>query len=138
MRRQYSAYRVKNNIWSGANDPLLAALTNPTELAKKKGKLKYSYPVTDKSGKIWKDAESAYKAFKTGDLGKDMNIMTRIIAAKLQQYPQLVEAIDRRGGMNWILSCSHVIGVKNSRWEGICTNSNFICCLVNAWKIVNN
>lgn len=43
---------VPNNIWSGVSDSFLASLTNPTELAKRKGSLKSSYFVTDKNGKV--------------------------------------------------------------------------------------
>ncbi len=80
------------NISSRATDPLLAALTNPTELARRKGKLARSYPVTDKNGKRWPDSGAAYKAFKTGDTQRDEQVMVRIIAAKLRQHPELVRA----------------------------------------------
>ena len=80
------------NISSRATDPLLAALTNPTELARRKGKLARSYPVVDTNGKRWPDSEAAYKAFKTGDTQRDEQVMVRIIAAKLRQHPELVRA----------------------------------------------
>lgn len=40
------------NISSRSTDPLLAALTNPTELAVRKGNLARSYPVVDKTGRV--------------------------------------------------------------------------------------
>lgn len=126
------------NIWSGSNDGLSAALTNCTEIAFRKGKLKNHYPIVDKNGVVLPDSEAAYKKYKTGDLNKDMAIMTRIIAAKLKQYPRLVKHIAKRGGTEWLESCSHIVGVKNSRWEGVGIESNFISCLIAAYEIVIN
>ncbi|MGB8686065.1 MAG: hypothetical protein WCD53_01805 [Microcoleus sp.] len=126
------------NISSNSKDSLCAVLTNPTEIAYRKGNLKRHYPITDKTGKVWKDAEESYKHFKTGNLEEDMKIMTKIIVAKLRQYPEIVVGIEKRGGIEWLKSCSHIVGVKNSRWEGKGINSNFIKCLVNAYRIVTN
>jgi hypothetical protein len=124
------------NITSNAKDPFLAALTNPTELAKRKGNLKRSYPVVDKNGRRWADSEAAYKAFKIGDTLRDERIMERIIAAKLTQHPELAQGIKERGGVAWLYRCSHVVGVRNSRWEGEGKDSRFIRCLVKAFKEV--
>lgn len=125
------------NIWSGSKElnGFASALTNPTELAKRKGNLVNSYPVNFR-GKIYVDAESAYKFYKTGNLTNDMTIMTGIIIAKLQQHPRLKLTITKLGGVLWLESCSHIVGVKNSRWEGKGINSNFIICLINAYKQV--
>ena len=38
------------NISSCSPDPLLAALTNPTELARRKGNVSRAYPLVDKTG----------------------------------------------------------------------------------------
>ena len=125
-----------NNIYSGSSDGLLAALTNPTELAYRKGKLKHHYPITDKNGKTWRDAEAAYQAFKTGNTPRDKQIMTRIIKRKFEQHPKLVEAVRKRGGAEYLKECSHIVGSRRSRWEGVKMQSNFICCLVNAYKAI--
>lgn len=100
---------------------LAAALTNPTELAKSKGNLTQSYPVTYK-GKTYKDAEAAYQALKataTKDEGPNntYNLMVDIIKAKLEQYPQLVEEITKQGGSQWILASTHQPTKKNTVWE---------------------
>jgi hypothetical protein len=124
------------NISASSKDSLGAVLTNPTELAFRKGNLKNHYPITDKSGKVWADVESAYKHYRTGDLEKDKAIMIKIIATKLRQYPAIVKAVKSRGGIDWLKSCSHIIGVRNSRWEGVGMESNFIVCLVTAYEIV--
>ncbi|MDQ3399021.1 MAG: hypothetical protein M3511_14885 [Deinococcota bacterium] len=125
------------NISSRSQDPFLAALTNPTELAKRKGNLKRSYPLRDKNGRVWADSEAAYKAFKTGDTPRDEGIMVRIIAAKLQQYPELLRGIEDRGGVAWLEQCSHVVGVRNSRWEGKGRDSRFIRCLIAAFEVAS-
>lgn len=122
------------NISSRATDPFLAALTNPTELAKRKGNLRRSYPVTDKTGRLWPDSEAAYKAFKTGDTPHDERVMVRIIKAKLLQHPELVQGIKARGETAFLEGCSHRVGVKNSRWEGRGRESRFIRCLIAAFE----
>ena len=122
------------NISSRATDPLLAALTNPTELARRKGKLARSYPVTDNNGRCWPDSEAAYKTFKTGDTPHDERVMVRIIAAKLRQHPELVTRIAERGGVMFLERCDHVVGVRGSRWEGHGWESRFIRCLIAAYE----
>ena len=122
------------NISSRATDPLLAALTNPTELARRKGKLAHAYPVIDKNGNRWPDSEAAYKAFKTGDTPHDEWVMVRIIIAKLRQHPELVTGISGRGGVTFLERCDHLVGVKNSRWEGRGRESRFIRCLIAAYE----
>lgn len=122
------------NVSSRATDPFMAALTNPTELARRKGRLDRSYPVVDKTGKRWLDSEAAYKAFKTGDTPRDERVMVRIIAAKLRQHPELIEGIKERGGVAFLERCTHLVGVKNSRWEGYGRESRFISCLIAAYE----
>ena len=134
------------NISSRSQDPLLAALTNPTELAKRKGNVRRSYPVVDTTGKQWPDSEAAYKAFKSGDTPRDERVMVRIIAAKLGQHPELVAGIvergDRRkslwGGVAFLERCDHLVGVRSSRWEGRGCESRFIRCLISAFEGVGH
>jgi len=96
------------NIWSGSSEMngLGAALTNPTELSFKKGKIKHHYPVV----------------FNNQSL--------------LEQHPQLLSAITFRGGVAWLKTCSHRVRVKSSRWEGVGRKSNFIACLIEAYTEV--
>lgn len=110
------------------------ALTNPTVLALRNKSIDRSYPVKDKTGRIWPDVESAYKFYKTGELHKDMARMTKIIRAKLTQHPALSVQIAERGGVDWLATCSHFVGVDDSRWEGSGTNSAFIRCLIDAYE----
>ena len=124
------------NISSRSSDPLLAALTNPTELARRKGNLATSYPLVDKTGRVWRDAEAAYKAYKTGDTPRDERVMVRIIALKLKQHPALVEGLTARGGVSYLERCDHLVGIKGSRWEGRSRESRFIRCLISAFETV--
>ena len=101
---------------------LAAALTNPTELSKKKGNIKQPYPVTFED-KEYVDAEAAYQANKKSyptrgeDAGSTYTLMTKILTAKLEQYPQLVKAITENGGSEYILKSTHQPTNKNTVWE---------------------
>lgn len=100
---------------------LAAALTNPTELAKSKGNLTQSYPVTIK-GITYADAEAAYQALKntaTKDEGpkNTYNLMVAILKTKFKQHPILVSKITEQGGSEWILSSTHQPTTKNTVWE---------------------
>ena len=123
------------NIWSGCSIGIVAALTNPTELAFRKGNLKNHYPV-EFNGKVFRDAEAAYQNHKFGHLQQDMTIMTEIIVAKLQQHPRLLKTIAKYGGVAWLEQCNHIVGVRGSRWEGLGRKSNFIQCLISAYILV--
>ena len=104
------------NIWSGSDIGIGSALTNPTELAFRKNKIKNHYPVTFR-GVNFRDAESAYQEYKSRDMQESIEIMTEIIVCKLQQHPRLSEEITKRGGVEWLKRCRHIVGVRNSRWE---------------------
>jgi hypothetical protein len=123
------------NIYSGSKQEngLAAALTNPTELAFTKGNIAKHYPVRFMN-LMFADAEAAYKKFKTGNLAADKKLMVRIIACKLDQHPELVTAIARRGGLAWLENCCHKTAARNQRWEGDGRNSNFIDCLAIAYQ----
>ena len=119
------------NISSGSANPLLAALTNPTELALKKKKISQSYPVTY-NGKKYKDAEAAYQANKVRDLGQSMEIMSDIIRDKFLQHEDLYSAAASLGEAR-LSQLSHRVN-GNKRWEGNGLESNFITALVNGFK----
>jgi hypothetical protein len=101
---------------------LAAALTNPTELAKRKGNLTESYPVTF-NGVTYKDAEEAYQKNKGKykpeglDKGSTYDLMVQILKAKLQQHPRLVEEIIKAGGQEWLSKATHQPTNKNTVWE---------------------
>lgn len=116
-----SAPSVDSVEISSNSKGLAAALTNPTELAKKKGNLTVSYPVTVR-GKEYPDAEAAYQALKgtaTKDDGPNStyNLMVEILKAKLEQHPRLVSEIDKVGGKSWLSKATHQPTNKNTVWE---------------------
>tara|TARA_R110000772_G_scaffold33721_2_gene82028 strand:+ start:13425 stop:27824 length:14400 start_codon:yes stop_codon:yes gene_type:complete len=104
---------------------LAAALTNPTELAKSKGNLAESYPITF-NGKNYKDVEAAYQALKdkseartkpTKENSDNYKLMVDLISAKLEQHPRLVSSIIEQGGVAWISSSTHQPTKQNTVWE---------------------
>jgi len=124
------------NIWSGNRK--LAVLTNPTELAHRKGNLKRHYPITYKQ-KAYADSEAAYQAatrMHKHDLYFLKATMIDILVVKLQQYTAVFSAIVESGGELFLEKCSHVVTNKG-RWEGHGRNSLFIDCLIKAFDIVD-
>lgn len=104
------------------------ALTNPTEKAFLKGKIKHSYPVVWK-GTRFPDVEAAYQSYKTADEQANDQIQAEIIQAKLTQHPKLLEAVRSRGGEDFIVACSHKVGAVTDRaksWEGQGMQSRFL------------
>ena len=147
------------NIGSRSTDPLGAALTSPTVKAKELGKIQQDYPVSfltnpfvpagscraetwpvDKpAGVPFVSAEQAYQYYKeTVTNGEPrVQLMTAIIAAKLQQHPRLFEAIKDRGGVEWLESCTHcVTSSRDNYWEGKGKDSPFIRALIAGYSRV--
>jgi len=128
------------NIHSGTKNGL-AVLTNPTVMAKRKGTVRGDFPITI-DGKLYEDAEAAYQEikWKIPNTDKDReDLCTRVIEAKLRQYPQLVEFIRHNGGVTWLSKCSHHVHAQSSGfqyWEGDGFDSAFIRCLIKAYKLV--
>ena len=115
------------NIYSGSGG-LGSALTNPTELARRKKKLNRAYMVT-LYGHVYADAESAYQALKQGQYHEDNATMAYIIAAKFIQHPELLREVEARGGIDFLRKCSHITGARTQAfkaWEGRGLQSRFI------------
>lgn len=127
--------RLGYNIFSGSTDGngLAAALTNQTELARRKGTLSQGYPVEFR-GKTWVDAEAAWFALSLGlDERTADDLMAELIAAKFSQYSRLAQAVARLGGAAWLRRCSHFTGAQSKHmqaWEGHGEQSRFIRNLV--------
>ena len=127
------------NIWSGSKD--LARFTNPTELARKKGRLTTSYPITWR-GQQWPDVETAYQETKRNSqqmtLKERAYLLVEIMETKFRTYPQLVEEIRAAGGQQWIIRCSHYTGplVEHHAnvWVGNGPESMFIRCLSEVYR----
>lgn len=131
------------NIFSG-DKSARTVLTNPTELARKKGNLRRSYPVLFRD-RLYSDAEEAYQHQKLIGpwltLRDRIKLCSEVIAAKLTQYPQLVEFISVNGGVPWLEKCSHHVHAKTeafTEWEGDGRNSAFIRALIVAYEEVSN
>lgn len=130
------------NIFSGERSAR-TVLTNPTELARKKGNLRFSYPVTI-DGVVYPDAEEAYQRLKAGlghfaDMGEREALCARVIEAKLRQHGQLVEFITVNGGVQWLAQCRHFTHARTqafAEWEGVGYESAFIRCLIKAYRAV--
>lgn len=125
------------NIFSGEIG-LGAALTNPTELAKSKGKLNKSYPVVFENKK-YPDAETAYLLLKTEDAQANDHMMVCVIAQKFIQHPTLFEEVVQRGGLQFLEQCSHFTYAKSESaksWEGAGKESRFIRNLITAFEHV--
>lgn len=124
------------NIWSGAKG-LGGALTNMSELAKKKGGIKHSYPVRV-NGVQYPDSEAAYQALKRpGDAAYNDGLMIDIICLKFQQNLKLKNLVTERGGVSWLGRCSHFTGAKSERfqaWEGQGVSSRFIRNLIHGYQ----
>jgi len=123
------------NIWSGAKSGL-AVLTNPTELAFRKGNLRRHWPV-EWDGKAYPDSEALYQFFSKnckGDADACYGMCTHAVACKLYQYPVVFESIKISCGVNFLEQCSHFVNGRSPRWEGKGVESGFIRCLITAYK----
>lgn len=131
------------NIYSGSKDldGLAAALTNPTELSYKKNNIEKHYPVEFR-GQEYRDAEAAFwKHAEDKELNfeEQQELCTEVVTAKLEQYPELVKAIDQQGGVEWLEKCRHSTGARTEKfkkWEGEGKDSAFIKCLMEAYERV--
>ena len=129
---------MRFNIFSGSRDGngLAAALTNPTTLSRRKGTVQQDYPV-EYAGKVWPDAEHAFLMLQVEEEAYDDLIMVDIIAAKFKQHLRLAEAVQQRGGVNFLEKCEHFTGAKTPRfaaWEGYGRESRFIRNLIAGYE----
>ena len=124
------------NIFSGADTELGAALTNPTELARQKGRLSKRYSLTF-AGKLYSEVEQAYHVLATERADKHAKdrdaLMIELIAAKFMQHSDLFEQVKERGGAEFLQACSHWTQARtpgSQSWEGQGLESRFIRNLV--------
>jgi hypothetical protein len=73
----------------------------------------------------------------TQSLKYDMNLMFGLQVQKFRQNPELIDEINNLGGQEFIQKSSHIVGIKNSRWEGVGMESNFIKVLNGAYEKVS-
>ena len=103
-------------------------------------------------GYIFRNAEHAYQTWKSGEFDEkaykskafkpvgskkvntavNFGIMVEIITAKLQQHPELIQGIDERGGLDYILNSTHEV-TGDKYWESSGENK-FIEALAKAYE----
>ena len=123
------------NIFSGEKG-LGAALTNPTELGRRKGMISEKYRIVFE-GKTYPDVEAAYHSLKSEHAGQNDSMMIELIACKFRQHPRLLQEVREKGGAAWLETCSHITGFQTpsaARWEGTGLESRFIRNLVAGFK----
>ena len=100
------------------------ALTNPTELSKKKGNIEQDYSITYKE-KDDISVEAAYQANKVDETktkpnkseSANYNLMVELITEKLRTYPKLVNTITKLGGLEYLAKAVHQPRKQNTVWE---------------------
>lgn len=124
------------NIYSGEKG-LGGKLTNPTELAKYKGCIEKSFPITYQN-KRYPDVETAYKILKVeGQFEDNDTLMVCLIAQKFQEYPELLQEVQARGGVAFLEECWHFTSAKTASfqsWEGKGRQSRFIRNLIGGFE----
>lgn len=123
------------NIFSGEKG-LGGALTFPTEMSYSKGSISNKYPVVFE-GVQYPDAESCYHSLK-GKYSNSELLYVNIAATRFNQYPSVCREIERRGGVSWLMTCSHVTGATSDRykaWEGDGMSSKFIRLLADGYSL---
>lgn len=133
-------------------DDLAFALTNPVFTSPMGYEWKRDWTPTQKkwreymkegiiyNGNRYMDVEQAYQMSKAKfHPGKNLlglptteDLMIELITIKLSNYPLLVEEIDKRGGIEYILTSTHQPTKKGSYWETSGGNG-FIKCLAIAY-----
>ena len=117
--------QTKSPINISSNSKGLAgALTNPTELSKRKGNISKDYPITH-NGVEYISVEEAFQKNKVDetvtkpskDKSSNYKLMVKLITNKLLAYPELVKGIDKEGGMDYLNKVVHQPTNKNSVWE---------------------
>lgn len=116
------------------------------------GKSEFDINPTDKSLKLTQEAkekwgksvEAWYKSNNAQSKGIpegiegdkfDMNLMVGLITDKLNQYPNLIEQINRNGGLVFLEKSTHNMG--NGRWSSKNPKNMFMKSLIQAYKNVN-
>ena len=158
---------IPNNVWTGltftsnAEKPFARAMMLHTHSLKLDGKLQKDCPISfrdnpfrlassnsletyleDKpAGEPYLSAADAFYHFSQNlEEAEQLELMIEVAVAKFNQYPKLVDQINRAGGAAWLCQCSYFLHnddmTKNedSYWEGEGLNSAYILALVEAYK----
>ncbi len=117
------------NISTRSTERLGKRLTNPNWYAK--DLMDVEAPYKANASKIKAPHLNADEALKY-----DMNLMYNLQVQKFRRNPELIDEINDAGGLEFIKNSSHIVGVKNSRWEGKGMESNFIKVLAKSYETV--
>ena len=121
------------NIYSTTH---LAFLTNPTELARAKGTVNFSYPVIVDEVE-YADVEEAFQLIKRSsrylEPEERFELSAYLIRLKLDRYPFIPNSISLSGGVKFLEQCNH-LGGRSSMWTGHGRESGFIRCLIRAFE----
>lgn len=127
-----SEYDIEANLKIHPKDYILPNI-NLFEWAKKRYGLKATAEnAWGKSVEAWYFANTKLTQMKQFEKEQ---IMKQLIICKFSTYPKLIIEIDKRGGLEFLKKCSHIIS-GNKHWEGVGEKSNFIKVLISAYKNV--
>ena len=149
------------NFNSRSSDPLGGVLTSTTVKSKQVGTIEGEYPVSFRDNKAmpagnygletytqakgegqpFLSAEQAFYAYKeTLPLGEPrVQLMAQILTARFEQHPRLVEAVTKRGGVEWLENCSYKVSSENTKgnfWEGEGLKSPYVRAIAQAYTSV--
>jgi uncharacterized protein YeaO (DUF488 family) len=128
------------NIYSRSSDGqgIAAALTNPTVLSRKHGRIQQDFPIVFR-GRSYPDVEGPY--LKLGKLcASDQErdeLMVELIVLKFRTYPWLYFALLEKGGIPFLETCTHFTYARTDAfrsWEGYGRSSRFIRNLIEAYR----
>lgn len=123
------------NIFSG-EPGLGGALTNPTEMAKRKGSIAARYPVRYHKHDF-PDVELGYHMLRTENHADNDDLMANLISQKFLQHPELLAEVTAHGGVPFLEACSHFTGARSDHakaWEGQGRESRFIRNLITGYE----
>ncbi len=142
---------------SSYQDDLCFALTNPTHTSP--SGYDWSRRWTDKQkfwrdylnegiifkGSRYKDVEQAFQMnkhrYSSGNntlfYENSDKLMLELIQIKLLNYPKLIEGIEKKGGFEYLIKCTHQPTKQNSHWETNGDNA-FIKILTEAYLNIKN
>ena len=140
----------ESNVANGENisyngSEFAKKLTNPGNNLKIKFR-KVTFRNAEHAYQTWKSGEFDEDAFKSNEFiprgTKKVNVainyklMVDIITEKLKQYPELIEGINQRGGLEYINASTHDVKGFDKFWETKSGKNAFIKALAKAY--INN
>ena len=122
----------RDRLSIGSKEPDLGGALSPLRHSGKQ------YPV-EWQGFIYPDAWSAYIQSRRRE--RDMEMMIKVLTARFDQYPKVLEAVGDRGGVDWLAHAefySFGSHPELPRWYGKGMESGFIRAIVSAYDIATS